>query len=54
MIRIRRALISVSDTTGLEQFARALHSLGIELVASAWAAWAVLVKASAVAKGICF
>ncbi len=35
MIRIRRALISVSDTTGLEQFARALHSLGIELVASA-------------------
>ena len=34
MSRIRRALISVSDTTGLMDLARALHELGIEIVAS--------------------
>ncbi len=34
MSRIHRALISVSDTTGLEELARALHALGIEIVAS--------------------
>ena len=34
MSRIRRALVSVSDPTGLAELARALHELGIELVAS--------------------
>ena len=34
MSRIRRALISVSDVTGLEELALALHELGIEIVAS--------------------
>ena len=34
MSRIRRALVSVSDPTGLEELARALHELGIEIVAS--------------------
>ena len=33
MSRIRRALISVSDATGLEELAQALHTLGIEIVA---------------------
>jgi regulator of protease activity HflC (stomatin/prohibitin superfamily) len=32
MSRIHRALISVSDSTGLEELARALHALGIEIV----------------------
>lgn len=34
MSRIRRALVSVSDPTGLEELVRALHELGIEIVAS--------------------
>ena len=32
--RIRRALISVSDKRGIEEFARSLHGLGIELVST--------------------
>ena len=32
--RIRRALISVSDKDGVEEFARALHGLGVELVST--------------------
>ena len=31
---IKRALLSVSDKTGLEAFARALHDLGVELVST--------------------
>ena len=31
---IKRALISVYDKTGLDQFARGLDELGVELVAS--------------------
>ncbi|MFM7246835.1 MAG: bifunctional phosphoribosylaminoimidazolecarboxamide formyltransferase/IMP cyclohydrolase, partial [Actinomycetota bacterium] len=34
MSRIRRALVSVSDPTGLDELARALHGHGIEIVAS--------------------
>ncbi len=34
MSRIRRALVSVSDATGLEELGRALHALSIEIVAS--------------------
>ena len=32
--RIRRALISVSDKRGIEEFARSLHRLGVELVST--------------------
>ena len=32
--RIRRALISVSDKHGIEEFARALHALGVEIVST--------------------
>ena len=32
--RIRRALISVSDKHGIEEFARSLHELGVELVST--------------------
>lgn len=34
MIRIQRALISVSDKTGLVPFARGLHQMGIELIST--------------------
>ena len=34
MTPIRRALVSVSDATGLEDLVRALHGHGIEIVAS--------------------
>ncbi len=34
MIKVRRALISVSDKTGLEKLARGLHALEIELLAT--------------------
>jgi len=33
-VKVRRALLSVHDKTGLVDFARALHELGIELVSS--------------------
>lgn len=33
-IRVRRALLSVSDKTGLEEFARGLAGLGVELVST--------------------
>ncbi len=33
-VRIRRALLSVSDKTGIVEFARALSNLGIELVST--------------------
>ena len=32
--RIRRALISVSDKHGIEEFARSLHGLGVELIST--------------------
>ncbi|MGQ9622164.1 MAG: bifunctional phosphoribosylaminoimidazolecarboxamide formyltransferase/IMP cyclohydrolase [Candidatus Caldatribacteriaceae bacterium] len=34
VIEVRRALISVSDKTGLEELAQGLHTLGIELLAT--------------------
>jgi phosphoribosylaminoimidazolecarboxamide formyltransferase/IMP cyclohydrolase len=34
LLRVKRALISVSDKTGLEQFARGLSELGIELIST--------------------
>jgi phosphoribosylaminoimidazolecarboxamide formyltransferase / IMP cyclohydrolase len=33
-VRIRRALLSVSDKTGVAEFARGLAELGIELVST--------------------
>jgi phosphoribosylaminoimidazolecarboxamide formyltransferase/IMP cyclohydrolase len=33
-VRVRRALISVSDKTGLERFARGLHDTGVELIST--------------------
>ena len=33
-VPVRRALISVSDKTGLIEAARALHDLGVELVST--------------------
>ena len=32
--RVRRALVSVSDKHGIEEFARSLHALGVELVST--------------------
>ena len=32
--RVRRALVSVSDKYGIEEFARSLHALGVELVST--------------------
>ena len=34
VIQVRRALLSVSDKTGLIDFARGLHDLGVELVST--------------------
>src|SRR5436309_7645744 len=34
MLRIRRALISVSDKSGIVEFARVLRDLGVELVST--------------------
>lgn len=34
MKQIRRALISVSDKTGIEDFARALHEMGMEILST--------------------
>lgn len=34
MVRIKRALISVSDKSGLEEFARFLHKCGVEIVST--------------------
>ena len=31
---IQRALISVSDKTGLEEFAKGLHEFGVELIST--------------------
>ena len=39
--RVRRALISVSDKTGLIEFARALHDAGVELVSTGGTAKAI-------------
>ena len=33
-VRIRRALLSVSDKTGIVEFARGLAELGVELVST--------------------
>ena len=34
MIKVRRALISVSDKTGLVEFAKGLHKLGVEIIST--------------------
>src|SRR6478735_5980444 len=34
MARIQRALLSVTDKTGLLEFAQALHGLGVELIST--------------------
>ncbi len=34
MIKIKRALISVSDKTGLAEFAKGLHKLGVEMIST--------------------
>ncbi len=34
MGKIQRAILSVTDKTGLEEFARKLHQLGVELVST--------------------
>ena len=39
--RVTRALISVSDKTGLVEFARALAGLGVELVSTGGTAQAI-------------
>ncbi|MEM1313676.1 MAG: bifunctional phosphoribosylaminoimidazolecarboxamide formyltransferase/IMP cyclohydrolase [Pseudomonadota bacterium] len=41
LVPIRRALISVSDKTGLEDLARALHAAGVELVSTGGTAKAI-------------
>src|SRR6186997_638845 len=41
MPTIRRALISVTDKTGLAEFARSLHSLGVEIVSTGGTASAI-------------
>src|SRR3954452_11006437 len=33
-VRVRRALLSVSDKTGIQDFARGLASLGVELIST--------------------
>ena len=33
-MKIKRALISVSDKTGVVEFARALHAAGVEIVST--------------------
>jgi len=33
-VKVKRALISVSDKSGLEQFARGLHDLGVEIIST--------------------
>ena len=33
-VRLRRALLSVSDKTGIVDFAKALHALGIKLLST--------------------
>jgi len=40
-VRIERALVSVSDKSGLEPFARGLHELGVELVSTSGTAAAL-------------
>ena len=41
MSQIRRALISVSDKTGLAEFVRELHQFGIEIISTGGTARAV-------------
>ena len=41
LVRVRRALLSVSDKTGLVEFARALHDLSVELVSTGGTARAI-------------
>ena len=41
MAKIQRALISVTDKTGLEEFARALNSLGVEIISTGGTARAI-------------
>ena len=34
LLPVRRALLSVSDKTGLEEFAKGLHEFGVELIST--------------------
>lgn len=40
-VKIRRALLSVFDKTGIEDFARSLHEMGVELISSGGTAKAI-------------
>ena len=41
MVKIRRALLSVTDKTGVVEFARSLHQLGVELISTGGTARAI-------------
>ena len=34
MVRIHRALVSVSDKTGLAELSQALHAMGVQLIST--------------------
>ena len=34
MIKVKRALISVSDKTGILEFARGIHAMGVEIIST--------------------
>ena len=38
MSKVERALLSVSDKTGIVEFARGLHALGVEILSTGWTA----------------
>ncbi len=40
-VKVKRALISVSDKTGLDEFARGLHALGVEILSTGGTAKAI-------------
>lgn len=46
MIKVKRALVSVSDKTGLLEFVRGLHALGVEIISTGGTA--TLMKANAI------
>jgi len=41
LLPVRRALISVSDKSGLEDLAKALHELGVEILSTGGSAKAI-------------
>src|SRR5215467_8450057 len=42
MAAIRRALVSVTDKSGLQEFARGLHELGVEIISTGGTARAIV------------